>query len=103
MLMERISKCGMLLEPEPHMAQAAEIRTTHRWQALPGAVEVLLQRRPKLWMYALLAAGFAVRVWQASLTFLNPDEALHFLAANKTSWWLTYKPSLPVSHPPLLI
>ncbi len=54
-------------------------------------------------MCALLAAGFVVRIWHASGTFLNPDEVMHFLAANKTSWWLTYQASLTVSHPPLLI
>ena len=39
-----------------------------------------------------LAAGFILlfsliaRVWAASGTFLNPDEALHFRLANQTSW-----------------
>jgi len=54
-------------------------------------------------MISLLAAGFLLRVWQASKTFLNPDEALHFFTANKASWGLTAKASLTISHPPLLI
>jgi Dolichyl-phosphate-mannose-protein mannosyltransferase len=54
-------------------------------------------------MFSLLAIGFLLRLWQASKTFLNPDEALHFLTANKTSWGLTAKASLTISHPPLLV
>ena len=48
-------------------------------------------------LFALLA-----RIWAASGTFLNPDEALHFRLANQTSWLLAYRQSLTASHPPLL-
>ncbi len=51
----------------------------------------------------ILAFGFLVRVWAASGTFLNPDEAEHFLVANRTSLALAYKSSLTLAHPPLLI
>ena len=37
-----------------------------------------------MWISVLLLIGFAVRVWRASGTFLNPDEAMHFQAANQT-------------------
>jgi hypothetical protein len=56
-----------------------------------------------IWTGALLTAGLVVRLWHASGTFLNADEAMHFAAANQTSWWLTYKASLNLAHPPLLI
>jgi hypothetical protein len=46
--------------------------------------------------------GFFARLWTASGTFLNPDEALHFRLANQTSLALAYKESLTASHPPLL-
>lgn len=46
--------------------------------------------------------GFAARLWKASETFLNPDEALHFRLANQPSLALAYKESLTASHPPLL-
>ena len=52
---------------------------------------------------ALLTAGFGVRLWLASGTFLNPDEALHFFNANRGSAWLAYQASLTMAHPPLLI
>ncbi len=51
----------------------------------------------------VLAVGFLARVWAASGTFLNPDEAQHFLVANRTSLALAYKSSLTLAHPPLLI
>ncbi|MFZ1052418.1 MAG: glycosyltransferase family 39 protein [Candidatus Sulfotelmatobacter sp.] len=46
--------------------------------------------------------GFLARLWAASGTFLNPDEALHFRLANQLSLALAYKESLTASHPPLL-
>jgi len=52
---------------------------------------------------AVTALGFLARLWTASGTFLNPDEALHFRLANQTSLALAYKESLTAAHPPLLI
>jgi hypothetical protein len=49
------------------------------------------------------AAGFLVRIWAASGTYLNPDEAMHFTVANRDSWKLAYQASLNLSHPPLMI
>ncbi|HVR22691.1 MAG TPA: glycosyltransferase family 39 protein [Candidatus Polarisedimenticolia bacterium] len=46
--------------------------------------------------------GLLVRVWTASGTFLNPDEALHFRLANHASLAVAYRQSLTASHPPLL-
>ena len=58
---------------------------------------------PRLLAGLLVLAGFVVRLKLAGATFLNADEALHFMAANQDSWKLTYRASLTVSHPPLLI
>jgi hypothetical protein len=66
-------------------------------------IDSSLDRNRNLWMYALLALGILVRIWHASGTFLNSDEVMHFAAANHTSWLETYKVSLAISHPPLLI
>lgn len=52
---------------------------------------------------AVLAAGFALRLYLAAGTFLNPDEALHFFIANRDSWAAAYRASLTMAHPPLLI
>ena len=66
-------------------------------------VDSLLERHPRLWLMSLLVAGFLVRIWHASGTYLHPDEALHFFIANKTSWAEMYRASRSLSHPPLLI
>jgi hypothetical protein len=52
--------------------------------------------------FALLLA-FLLRLWKASGTFLNLDEAMHFLAANKATLADAYRTSLNLAHPPLLI
>jgi len=50
----------------------------------------------------VLMSGFLIRLKAASGTFLNPDEALHYLLANQPSWRLAYEASLTNAHPPLL-
>ncbi|MGB7600790.1 MAG: glycosyltransferase family 39 protein [Candidatus Sulfotelmatobacter sp.] len=50
----------------------------------------------------VLLFGLLARIWAASGTFLNPDEALHFRLANQPSLLLAYRESLTASHPPLL-
>ena len=51
---------------------------------------------------AVLAAGFGLRLFVATRTYLNPDEALHYLMVNQHSAWLAYKASLTNAHPPLI-
>jgi len=62
-----------------------------------------LNERRNLWVYSFLILGFLIRVWHASGTFLNSDEVMHFAAANQPTWLQSYKVSLAISHPPLLI
>jgi hypothetical protein len=50
----------------------------------------------------IVTAALLVRLRAASGTFLNPDEALHYLLANQPSWFLAYRASLTNAHPPLL-
>src|ERR1700730_6865490 len=52
---------------------------------------------------SILLLGFLLRLWRASGTFLNLDEAMHFLAANKFSLGEAYRASLGLAHPPLMI
>lgn len=59
---------------------------------------------PAAWLYFLLiAAGLFLRVRLAWLTFLNPDEALHYFLAHQPSLKLAYQASLSTAHPPLMI
>src|SRR5207245_9943592 len=51
----------------------------------------------------LLAGGLAARLLLAHLTFLNPDEVLHYLLSAEPSFDMAYKASLTTAHPPLLI
>ena len=59
--------------------------------------------REKRFAGLVLALAFLLRLWKASGTFLNLDEAMHFLAANKSSLAEAYQTSLTLAHPPLLI
>ena len=87
------------------MAQLQQIAESpgSRASVLLGGVDSSLRDKPTLWISALLLAGFLVRLWHATGTFLNPDEALHFQMANTTSWALAYRASLTLAHPPLLV
>jgi hypothetical protein len=48
-----------------------------------------------------LIAAFALRWLAARDTYLNPDEALHYLLINQSSLAAAYKASLTNAHPPL--
>ena len=84
------------------LAEATQTRES-RLPALLRSLEFILKTKPGPSIAALLAVGFLVRVWHASGTFLNSDEAMHFSAANHATWWETFRASLALSHPPLLI
>jgi hypothetical protein len=49
-----------------------------------------------------MMAGASMRLWLAARTFLNPDEALHYLVAAQPSFSQTYAVSLTTAHPPLM-
>jgi hypothetical protein len=87
------------------MAETQEIQTRHP-SSPDNAFSWLdssFDKRRNLWAYSLLLLGFLIRIWHASGTFLNSDEVMHFAAANQPTWVQTYKVSLAISHPPLLI
>ena len=51
----------------------------------------------------MIALGLLWRLWLAQATFFNTDEAWHYSLSTYGSIWFTYKASLTISHPPLLI
>jgi hypothetical protein len=51
----------------------------------------------------LVACGIIPRFILARETFLNPDEALHYLLSDQPSLVMAYKASLTTAHPPLLV
>jgi len=72
-------------------------------EASPGTVDFWLYEHTDLVAFLLVAIGFFLRLREASGTFLNPDEALHFAIANQPSFSEAYRASLTLAHPPLLI
>jgi hypothetical protein len=82
----------------PHNQQH-EIESRSRWE---HPFESWLAAHINSAALLVVAAGFLIRLRAASGTFLNPDEALHYLLANQSSWQLAYKASLTNAHPPLL-
>src|SRR5438128_3301593 len=70
-------------------------------------VEILPQTRAPfgalLLPLCLVACGVVPRLILARETFLNPDEALHYLLSDQSSLAMAYKASLTTAHPPLLV
>ena len=58
--------------------------------------------RADLFALGVIAVGFLLRLYEASRSYLNPDEALHYLLLNQSSAYLAYKASLTNAHPPLI-
>jgi hypothetical protein len=72
-----------------------------------SAVETLPETRTLgralLLPLCLVAGGIVPRLILAHETFLNPDEALHYLLSDQSSLAMAYKASLTTAHPPLLV
>src|SRR5581483_6461763 len=62
-----------------------------------------LQKHADLLAGLMVVIGFFIRLRAASGTYLNPDEAMHFMVANRDSLKHAYQASLNLAHPPLLI
>src|SRR5438552_9755099 len=71
-------------------------RRLHAWGAI-------VSRHPNRIPALLVAAGFLWRVWLAHATFFNTDEAWHYSVANQHLLLATYRASLTLAHPPLLV
>ena len=74
--------------PSPPATLVARIRSTPLADVFPAF---------------MLATGLLLRLDVAYFTFLNPDEALHYLLSVQPSAVLAYQASLTTVHPPLLI
>jgi 4-amino-4-deoxy-L-arabinose transferase-like glycosyltransferase len=82
----------------------------HSRQGVQDELQSGVNRSAESWFEAhrnisailVLIVAFLGRLRAASGTFLNPDEALHYLLANQSSWRLAYNASLTNAHPPLL-
>ncbi len=74
----------------------------------PGVVvtkpDLDLWLQDRVWLVALVitTVGFVLRVLAAAPAYLNPDEAVHFLMANKSSLAAVYQSNLYNANPPML-
>ena len=86
------------------LAQEAGLRLhEYRVPNGDGAVERWLHARLNLFVYGVIAAGFLwPGAYAAGRSFLNPDEALHYLIPNQSSALFAYRISLTNAHPPLI-
>lgn len=67
-----------------------------------GFLERRLIRHSDALALAVVAGGFVLRIFAATRSYLNPDEALHYILLNQSSAFLAYKASLTNAHPPLI-
>ena len=67
-----------------------------------GLIENWLHGHINALAIVITAAAFVARIVLAGRTYLNPDEALHYLLMNEPSLLLAYKASLTNAHPPLI-
>ena len=93
---------GVVVNAEPAPAQEPAPGLSEHRASSGGAVERWLDGHLNMIALAIVAAGFVVRVIAAGRSYLNPDEALHYLLLNQTSAYLAYKASLTNAHPPLI-
>jgi dolichyl-phosphate-mannose-protein mannosyltransferase len=92
----RCPQNARVLRPNPGVMVIPQERITN-------VDRVELAARQRKWAATVITLlGLCSRLWAASGTFLNPDEALHFRLANQLSLALAYSESLTASHPPLL-
>src|ERR1700756_283823 len=74
-----------------------------RSSAVETLPETRTPRRALLLPLCLVACCFVPRFILARETFLNPDEALHYLLSDQSSLAMAYKASLTTARPPLLV
>ena len=65
-------------------------------------VEGWIAERLNVLAFVVVAIGFVLRFLVATRSYLNPDEALHYVLLNQPSAFLAYKASLTNAHPPLI-
>ena len=92
---------GILVIQQMPQVQESAIAPPRGLRAALASAGGSVHKHPAIWTCSLLAAGLLVRIWHASGTFLNSDEAIQFAIANKVSWWETYRANLSINaHPP---
>jgi len=94
---------GVTVSAEPESTRVSGLRLpedggVHK----AGRVERWLETHLNLLAYGIVAVAFLLRADAAARSFLNPDEALHYIILNQRSVYWAYKISLTNAHPPLI-
>src|ERR1700686_561445 len=94
---------GVVVNAEPASPRDVTLELPkHVANRRDGRVERWLHAHLNIVAFVVVAAGFVARVIVAGRSYLNADEALHYLLLNQPSTLLAYKASLGNAHPPLL-
>ena len=94
---------GEVIHAEPECSREPVLGPPDRGaKSSSGAVEIWLGARLNPFVFGIIAAAFLFRVYVAGRSFLNPDEALHYIILNQRSMLWAYKVSLTNAHPPLI-
>lgn len=94
---------GVALDAERKPAQHSILGTSEEpVVGRRGGVQEWLDARLNLVATGIVAAAFLLRLRFAGRSFLNPDEALHYIILNQRSVYWAYKISLTNAHPPLI-
>lgn len=91
-------KGSLLVAPHRPVARSLQPRKSVRHRKIDDQLRDHLNTI----VFAVLAAGFGIRVLVASRSYFNPDEALHYLLIHQHSLSLAYRASLTNAHPPLI-
>ena len=67
-----------------------------------GSIERWLDAQLDRIALLVVVVGFFVRLFDASRSYFNPDEAMHYQILNQASAFQAYKASLTNAHPPLI-
>jgi Dolichyl-phosphate-mannose-protein mannosyltransferase len=90
------------LENEPHRDVAPPDVENPIPLSRAALLEHWLLNRLDALALAVVAVGAIFRIIAATRSYLNPDEALHYMLLNQSSAFLAYKASLTNAHPPLI-
>jgi Dolichyl-phosphate-mannose-protein mannosyltransferase len=96
---------GLVAEWDKHLESPQDLPHGERKLDPVGTesfVEAWLQHHLNAAAATVIAAGLVIRLIVASRSFLNSDEAVHYLLFEQPSAFLAYKASLTNAHPPLL-
>lgn len=94
---------GVTVNVEPESSRGSGLRQPEDGAAdKGGGVERWLETHLNLLAYGIVAIAFLLRAYAAGRSFLNPDEALHYIILNQRSVYWVYKVSLTNAHPPLI-